>query len=261
MTTATRDDSGAAPTRVTDLRGRSAATADPILVDPTGRRARRLRLGGRLLAAVFSIWLCALVLAGLGGFPVDLRLPGGVRAGQAPPNVGSAPDPHSSHVTVSPPRVSAERRAQADSVLRHARTPVPSTNRSDASRRPVAGTPDARTRQVAKHGPSSVTSTHGSRRAAPPAGGEPGETLVPVSSSTSPTDSSNANVSGPGHQSGSTGSSDASASAPGHQSDPGGSSSTPGAGTLTTSSTGPGAPGSASDHAVQRTTGSGTSSG
>jgi hypothetical protein len=194
MTTATRDDSGAAPTRVTDLRGRSPATADPILVDPTGRRARRLRLGGRLLAAVFSIWLCALVLAGLGGFPVDLPLPGGVRAGQAPPNVGSAPDPHSSHVTVSPPRVSAERRAQADSGLRHARTPVPSTNRSDASRRPVAGTPDARTRQVAKH--------------------------------------------------------DASASAPGHQSDPGRSSSTPGAGIPTTSSTGPGAPGSASDHAV-----------
>ena len=275
MTTATRDDSGTAPTRVTDLRGRSPATADPILVDPTGRRARRLRVGGRLLAVVFSIWLCALVLAGLGAFPVDLPLSGAVGAGHPPPTVRSAPDPRSSYVTVAPRRVSAGRPAQADSRLRQSRTTAPGTNRSSsAGSRSVARTPDARTRHVSEHGPRSVTSTSGSRRVQP-AGGAPAETPAPASSSQSPSGSpGGANASGPGHQSGSTGSSGASASAPGHQlgstSSSGASASPPGhqngAGgspssapaTPTTASPGRGAPGSASDHAAGRTTGSGT---
>src|ERR687888_1769392 len=98
MTTVAGDDSvGGALTRVTDLRGRAAAIPDPVLLDPTGRRARRLRLGGRMLAAVFSMWLCALVLAGLGAFPVDLPLSGAIPAGQAAPKVPGAPDPRSSH--------------------------------------------------------------------------------------------------------------------------------------------------------------------
>jgi hypothetical protein len=258
MTTATRDDSGTAPTRVTDLRGRSPATADPILVDPTGRRARRLRLGGRMLAAVFSMWLCALVLAGLGAFPVDLPLSGAVGAGHPPPTVRSAPDPRSSYVTVAPRRVSAGRPAQADSRFRQSRTTAPGTNRSSsAGRQSVARTPDARTRHVSKHGPRSVTSSSGSRRVKP-AGGAPAETPAPASSPRSPSGSSGgASASAPGHRIGSTGSSGASASAPGHQNGAGGSPSSAPA-TPTTASPGRGASGSASDHAAGRTTGSGT---
>jgi hypothetical protein len=181
MTTVAGDDSvGGTLTRVTDLRGRSAATADQVLADPTGRRARRLRLGGRMLAAVFSMWLCALVLAGLGAFPVNLPRSGVTRTGQAPPNIRSTADPNSSRVTVSHGRVSAERRAQAGA---------------------------------------------------------------------------------PGHQVGSAESPGASTSAPGHETSPGGSPSAPGAGAPTTASTGRGALGSASHHAGERTTGSGTSPG
>jgi hypothetical protein len=290
MTTATRDDSGGALARVTDLRGRSAATADPMLVDPTGRRARRLRLGGRLLAAVLTIWLCALVLAGLGAFPVDLPHLGATRVGQPAPKVRLAPDGHSSHATVSPRRVFAERRAQAGSGLRQSRTTAPGTNHSSsATHRSVARTPDARARHVAKREPSSVTSTSGSRRA-PPAAGGPAQTSAPASPSRTPsgssgasagapgrqggsTGSSGASAGAPGHQSGSTGSSGASAtapghqigstgssgaSAPGHQSSPDGSPSAPGGRTSTTSSTGPRASRSASDHGAGRTTGSGT---
>jgi hypothetical protein len=55
---------------VLDLHG-SEPTAVPaqVLTDPTGRRARRLRRAGRLLAVVFVLWLGGLWLAGLGLLP------------------------------------------------------------------------------------------------------------------------------------------------------------------------------------------------
>jgi hypothetical protein len=228
MTTVAGDHSvGGGLTRVTDLRGRAAATADPILLDPTGRRARRLRLGGRMLAAAFSMWLCALVLAGLGAFPVDLPLSGAIRAGQAPPKVPGAPDPRSSRGTASHGRTSAERRAQAASGLRQSHSSAPRSRRSNAGHRSVARTPDARTRHVATHGPRPATSTPGSRRAQP-AGGGSRHSQAPVSTSGGPRGSSGASASAPGHQTGSTASSGTSASAPGHQT---GSTASPGAST------------------------------
>src|SRR5204862_461859 len=59
-------------TRVTDLRGRVAALpAVSVLVDTTGRRARRLRIAGRVVAALLALWLCGLLLAGLGLLPLS----------------------------------------------------------------------------------------------------------------------------------------------------------------------------------------------
>ncbi|MEA2398294.1 MAG: hypothetical protein QOK25_1850 [Thermoleophilaceae bacterium] len=58
--------------RVTDLRGaRQPLAPSPVLADPTGRRARRLLVAGRVLASALLVWLCGLVLAGLGLLPLD----------------------------------------------------------------------------------------------------------------------------------------------------------------------------------------------
>src|SRR5947209_16273664 len=57
--------------RVTDLRGRRTSRASaPILADPSGRRARRLRVAGRVVALLFLAWLSGLVLAGVGLLPI-----------------------------------------------------------------------------------------------------------------------------------------------------------------------------------------------
>ena len=57
--------------RVSDLRGGATpAPASAVLEDPTGRRRRRLRIGGRIVALALSLWLVALVLGGVGLNPV-----------------------------------------------------------------------------------------------------------------------------------------------------------------------------------------------
>lgn len=53
-----------------DLRGRTPIPpVQPVLADPSGRRARRLARAGRIVAAIFLIWLVGLALAGLGILP------------------------------------------------------------------------------------------------------------------------------------------------------------------------------------------------
>ena len=57
--------------RVSDLRG--SAAAEPVaavLEDPTGRRRRRLRFAGRMVAAALTLWLVGLVLGSVGLSPV-----------------------------------------------------------------------------------------------------------------------------------------------------------------------------------------------
>ena len=79
----------AIPVRVTDLRGRvSPGPIAPVLVDPTGRRARQLRLVGRMLASVLLLWLCGLVLGGVGLLPLpNVPLGQGLRVAQEPARV------------------------------------------------------------------------------------------------------------------------------------------------------------------------------
>ena len=80
-------------TRVTDLRGRAASyVAAPVLLDPTNRRARYLRAAGRVVGSLFLVWLCSLVLAGLGLLPVsDVPLSGSVRVAQEPARLNGSP--------------------------------------------------------------------------------------------------------------------------------------------------------------------------
>lgn len=57
--------------RVSDLRGSAApAAGTAVLEDPTGRRRKRLRLAGRVVAVALTLWLIALVLGGVGLSPV-----------------------------------------------------------------------------------------------------------------------------------------------------------------------------------------------
>jgi hypothetical protein len=70
---------------VVDLRGRQPVPAPaPVLADPSGRRARLLRRGGRVVAIVFLAWLIGLVLAGLGILPSG-AVPLSQFAGASPP--------------------------------------------------------------------------------------------------------------------------------------------------------------------------------
>lgn len=57
--------------RVSDLRGDAGVPAPAaVLEDPTGRRRRRLRFAGRVLALALTLWLVALVLGSVGLSPV-----------------------------------------------------------------------------------------------------------------------------------------------------------------------------------------------
>jgi hypothetical protein len=79
----------------------AAPPGTAVLADPTGRRARRMRLAGRSVAVAFTVWICALMLAGLdllpsGSVPLEPR----VHAAAAPqspssrePAVGRAGSP------------------------------------------------------------------------------------------------------------------------------------------------------------------------
>lgn len=91
----TPSSSSTTPPRVVvdDLRGvRVHATGDPVLLDRSGARARRLRTAGRVIGVVFLGWFCGLVLAGLGVLPAS-GVPFGsvVAADSAPPVLRQAP--------------------------------------------------------------------------------------------------------------------------------------------------------------------------
>jgi hypothetical protein len=65
-----------------------------VLEDPTGRRARRLRLAGRVVFVVFLGWLVAIVLGGLGLMPVaGIPLTHALRPSQGPPVLTNLPEP------------------------------------------------------------------------------------------------------------------------------------------------------------------------
>jgi hypothetical protein len=78
--------------QVLDLRGRQlVADRTPVLLDPSGGRARVLAWVGRAVAVVFLVWLIGLVFAGLGLLPSSALPFGRSFVGQSPPVLKSMP--------------------------------------------------------------------------------------------------------------------------------------------------------------------------
>ena len=80
---------------VSDLRGSAVRQhGSAVLEDPTGRRRRRLRLLGRLVAFVLTLWLIALVLGGIGLSPVSgIPFVQALRPASPPPAAKHLPTP------------------------------------------------------------------------------------------------------------------------------------------------------------------------
>src|SRR5712672_3466943 len=78
--------------QVLDLRGRQAVRdRTPVLLDPSGGRARVLAWTGRAVALVFLLWLIGLVFAGLGLLPSGAVPLGRALVGDSPPPIKGPP--------------------------------------------------------------------------------------------------------------------------------------------------------------------------
>jgi hypothetical protein len=112
---------------IVDLRGRqTAASARPVLVDPSGRRAKVLARCGRFVAIVFLLWLAGLMLAGLGILPAgDLPLGGAVLHVSPAAGRSGSPQARTIHAGKAPTGVS-----NASPVLAHHRAPASPRSRS-----------------------------------------------------------------------------------------------------------------------------------
>jgi hypothetical protein len=80
-----------------------------VLEDPTGRRARWLRLAGRCVFLLFLGWLLAIVLGGLGLMPVaGIPFAHVLRPSQGPPALAKLPQPRQPSASDLRPAVSAK---------------------------------------------------------------------------------------------------------------------------------------------------------
>lgn len=83
--TLVRPEAGAV-VEVHDLRGTGAhPTTPPVLHDPSGRRAARIRTGARAVLGLLLAWLAGLLLAGLGLLPANIIPFGFLVSAPAPP--------------------------------------------------------------------------------------------------------------------------------------------------------------------------------
>ena len=80
--------------RVTDLRGTAPVVPEPVLADPSGRRAVLLHRVGRVVGTLFLVWFVCLVLAGLGLLPASgVPLAGSVAPRTQPRGLARIPAP------------------------------------------------------------------------------------------------------------------------------------------------------------------------
>lgn len=216
---------------ILDLRGRRRAPdRTPVLLDPTGGRARVLAWAGRAVAVVFLIWLIGLVFAGLGLLPS-----GDVPLGHA--LVASSPPALKVHPRVTqpgfaaPPGAAQQQRTGRTALA--AAKPAAFSSTRNAATSSSSGTgsltpaPSKHGKAPAHNGGATVTSSGSPATTATPApasqtnnglhaaGSGPGRTVS--QSSPGHTKSSSSNGSSSGAKSGSSGQS-GSSSGHGHQS-------------------------------------------
>jgi hypothetical protein len=215
-----------APMRVIDLRGTREPVPSPsVLVDPTGRRARRLRVAGRVLGSLFLLWLCGLLLAGLGLLPVsDVPFAGSIRAAQEPAQLTELPSPRpGSAADLRPARPLASLSDAAGSVASGARDGAAAARRGGrASGRGGSGAGAVTRRNDAAHarGNGSARGTSSSPGTPTASPGKSGST--PSATGTTPSSSSTGPGNGKGG--GSTGTTSGGGSVQGQSTAPHGSS-------------------------------------
>jgi hypothetical protein len=195
---------------VVDIRGRRALPAcAPVLADPSGRRARMLRRGGRCVALLFLLWLIGLVLAGLGILPTgDVPL-GGALAGPSSPReiprpIGAAVVSRSDHARAAP---LAQPTAGAVNV---ALSPSATSVRRGAAKSAAVGSGPvvARAPRLGGSRPSSTRRTTAGGATMPSSGSSPGSSTITTRPTGAPSGLSSSGNAGVSHG--------RSGSAPGH---------------------------------------------
>lgn len=109
-----------------------------ILEDASGRRLRRLRFLGRVVALLAFCWLAIVLLGGLGVGPAK-HVPFGtaLRAGQAPPPLRTLPEPVQPSPADLAPAAPAPPPTVTTAVARKRTAPAPAATPKPAARKPV----------------------------------------------------------------------------------------------------------------------------
>lgn len=182
--------------RVTDLRGSGAPVPEPVLADPSGRRAVLLHRVGRVVGGLFLLWFFCLVLAGLGLLPTSgVPLASSVAPRTQPQRLSRIPAPAPTparDLQPAQPLSSAERAPGGASSS-------PSGTSTTKSGRPTTTTKhtSAPGKKPGKRVPAVTTNPSSSATTVPaPAASAPGKsTTAPGKSTTTPGKSTTA----PGH--------------------------------------------------------------
>lgn len=180
---------------VVDLRGQcEGRSGHSVLADPTGRRRRQLTRMARLLACLLGVWLCGLVLAGVGLLPGRLG-PWALLVGSPPPSVRSVSLGHpwrpKAALTQASSPATGLRRTSTGSGLSDRKRGIPSGGLGSEGGRLLRARdqgglkPGERTRIAPiRHGSSRVTATAPMRA---PAGAQTGAFIQPGVTRASPT--------------------------------------------------------------------------
>jgi hypothetical protein len=253
--------------QVLDLRGRQLARdRTPILLDPSGVRARALAWMGRVVAFVFLLWLIGLVFAGLGLLPSGSIPLGRALLGQSPPPVKTMPRITQAQFA-SPSAAGSVTAAGSAGAAQRAGSGAPGSGSgagATAASPSTTGAPSGRSHPRTGVG-STSNQGHGQGAGGHPVPGTPGAGSGATSSGTVPTTPAVTPVSNPSNGLQATGSGPGrtvSQSSPGHTKSSGtgsaGKSSSPTAATgngqqdttTTTAASSPGKSGSAPGHAT-----------
>ena len=157
-----------------------AILSHQVLVDPTGRRRRRLAIAGRVATMVLGLWLIVLILGGLGLQPLaGLPIIGDLGAREAAPpalpeRVQAAV---ARHTTVAPATGAVQ--APVTTVPLPSRRPAvtaPSRAKTRPPARSTPATPSGRTKTTPGRGP---TAPAPSRPTTSPSTTAPGQTRTP----------------------------------------------------------------------------------
>lgn len=143
-----------------------------VLEDPSGRRARWLRRGGRVVFVVFSAWLVAIVLGGLGLLPVTgIPLTHALRPSLGPPPTVTRLQPRPPSASDLRPALPAAMPVPKVPLTAHGKSAVAPGRARTTTTHGKGTTAPGRTKTTTTHGKSTTapgrtkttTTTHGKK--------------------------------------------------------------------------------------------------